>query len=584
MKNQGLLFSIFTVLLILINKSYAQAPNIEWQNCLGGTSLEDDTKMKQTSDGGYIIAMVTASTNGDVIGNHDVDGEGPFTSDIWVVKLNSLGNIEWQKCLGGTEEESITSVNITNDGGYIIAGETFSTDGDVIGLHGFTWDAWVIKLSNSGVIQWQKCLGGSEVEELSDLVITNDGGFIISGVTYSNDGDVSGNHGASDIWLVKLTNSGVIQWQKCLGGSDYDFIGTNHSFLLTNEGGYLLTGKTYSNDGNVSGNHGSEDVWIVNLNNLGIINWQKCLGGSQEEGLSQILQTTDGGFIVAGETVSNDGDASGLHGTMPDAWIVKLNNLGVVSWQKCIGGTDSDEATFIHETPDGGYIFAGETSSNNWDISGFQGNSDFLVVKMNSTGNIVWQKCLGGSGTDAGISSFIKDGNDYVLAGSTFSNDGDVSGNHGSVDVWIVKINETGSILWQKCLGGFDDEGAETLLKTNDGGYILSSHPNSNSGDVTGNMGMDSWIVKLKNTQSSNVNNLEKEISILAFPNPTSGNVSISGLKPSEQNKVILYTISGEKMTEFVNAESEMELNLEMYAPGIYFMHCDGEVLRVIKK
>ena len=170
-------------------------------------------------------------------------------------------------------------------------------------------------------IQWQKCLGGPDGDAAYSIQQTNDGGFIVAGVTSSNDGHVWGNHGGSDAWVVKLDSSMFIHMQKCLGGTGADFA---YSIKQTSDGGFIVAGFTMSNDGDVSGNHGWNDAWVVKLNSSGDIEWQKCLGGTDYDDAKSIQQTSDGGFIVAGGTWSNDGDMSGNHGGS-DAWVVKLN-------------------------------------------------------------------------------------------------------------------------------------------------------------------------------------------------------------------------------------------------------------------
>jgi hypothetical protein len=179
-----------------------------------------------------------------------------------------------------------------------------------------------VKLNSSGDIEWQKCLGGTNWDVAYTIQQTSDGRFIVAGYTESNDGDVSGNHGNSDYWVVKLDSSGDILWQKCLGGTSWDFA---NSIQQTSDGGFIVAGYTESNDGDVSGNHGGSDAWVVKLNSSGDIEWQKCLGGTGDEYVNSIKQTSDGGFIVAGCTKSNDGDVLGNHGN-DDSWVVKLTN------------------------------------------------------------------------------------------------------------------------------------------------------------------------------------------------------------------------------------------------------------------
>ena len=349
--------------------------------------------------------------------------------------LAQAPTIEWQKCLGGSNDDWAYSIQQTSDSGFIVAGYTESSNGDVSGNHG-AYDYWVVKLNSSGDILWQICLGGTNVDVAYSIQQTSDEGFIVAGYTCSNEGDVSGNHGNSDYWVVKLNSSGTIEWQKCLGGTDGDYA---NSIQQTSDGGFIVAGQTYSNDGDVSGNHGGSDAWVVKLNSSGNIEWQKCLGGTSEDIAYSIQQTSDGGFIVAGETLSNDGDVSGNHGGR-DAWVVKLNSSGDIIWKKCLGGTDHDFAYSIQQTSDGGFIVAGYTNSNDGDVSGNHGSKDYWVVKLNSSGTIEWQKCLGGTGWDWENSIQQTSDGGFIVAGYTNSNDGDVSGNHGSKDYWVVKL------------------------------------------------------------------------------------------------------------------------------------------------
>ena len=246
--------------------------------------------------------------------------------------MSSIGTIEWQKCYGGTCNDEATEIKSTPDGGYIISGWTCSNDGDVAGNHQFPLtDCWVVKLSSIGSIEWQKCLGGTGFDGAKKIEQTPDGGYILAGYTESNDGDVAGNHGGADAWVVKLSTNGNLEWQKCLGGSGFEYA---NSLQKTSDGGYIILSDTTSNDGDVAGNDSGTnqaDVWIVKLNPSGVIEWQKCFGGSNIENAMKIQQTPDSGYIYAGWTYSsNDGDISGNHDS-GDIWVVKLTSeaLGI---------------------------------------------------------------------------------------------------------------------------------------------------------------------------------------------------------------------------------------------------------------
>jgi hypothetical protein len=390
------IFLIFLVSIFLlvsftsVVKAQNSAPSIEWQKSLGGSGFDYASSIHQTSDGGYIIAGRSSSIDGDVTGNHG-------GSDYWIVKLNSQGTLQWQKSFGGSSSDSASSIQQTSDGGYIIAGISDSNDGDVTGNHGKD-DYWIVKLDSLGTLQWQKSFGGSEIDNAYSIQHTSDGGYIIAGESWSKDGDVTGNHGRNDYWIVKLDSLGTLQWQKSFGGSGIDIA---YSIQQTSDGGYIIAGGSDSKDGDVTGNHGRNDYWIVKLDSLGTLQWQKSFGGRQGDYASSIQQTSDGGYIIAGISYSNDGDVTVNHGNR-DYWIVKLDSLGTLQWQKSLGGSVWDHANSIQQTSDGGYIIAGNSWSNDGDVTGNHGSSsDYWIVKLNSLGTLQWQKSFGGRGSDA---------------------------------------------------------------------------------------------------------------------------------------------------------------------------------------
>jgi hypothetical protein len=475
--------------------------------------------------------------------------------------------VAWQKCLGGSLNDSGGIIELTIDGGYILSGFSLSNDGDVSGNHGGS-DAWVVKLNSLGVIQWQKCLGGSFNDVGSSIQQTTDGGYVLFGHTQSNNGDVSGNHGLTDLWVVKLNGLGVIQWQKCLGGSGYE---EGNSIQQTTDGGYIMSGFTQSNNGDVSGHNGGYlDVWVVKLNSLGVIQWQKCLGGSSSERSRFIQQTTDGGYILTGNTDSNNGDVSGNHGGT-DIWVVKLTNLGVIQWQKCLGGSISDYVSSIKQTTDGGYVLGGLTDSNNGDVSGNHGGTDAWVVKLNSLGVIQWQKCLGGSLND--VASSIQQTTDggYILNGNTLSNDGDVSGNQGGNDAWVVKLNSLGVIQWQKCLGGSLIDGASSIQQTADGGYVLGGLTDSNNGDVSGNHGgVDIWVVKLSSNLGIEEQSYNNFLSL--YPNPVVNVLKLKLDTNFENKSYSICNIEGKIVKQGLINYKITDINVEHLSKGVYFI------------
>ncbi len=478
--------------------------------------------------------------------------------------------IQWQKCFGGDSTDNVYSIQQTFDSGYVVAGFSMSNNGEVGGNFGDK-DFWVVKMNNQGDLQWQKNLGGSNQDWAYSIKQTIDNGYIIAGLTNSIDSMVSGNHGMQDVWVVKLGNSGEFEWQKCLGGSNNDVA---YSIQQTYDTGFIVVGGASSNDGDVTVMHGIGDYWIVKLNSLGAIQWQKSLGGSSGECAFSVQQTRDSGYIVAGRSQSNNGDANGSHGN-DDCWIVKLNNNGDVQWKKCYGGSQRDVARDIKQTKDGGYIFAGSTNSNDGDVSGLhtQWNNDFWVVKISDNGVIQWQKCLGGDSVDDAYSIQQTPDGSYIVAGTTSSSDGDVTGLIGVENTWIVKLDSSGSIRWEKCYGGSATDLSNATWLTFDGGIISTGCTNSNDGDVSGNHGgWDYWVVKL--ADDSYVQENKTDFLIQIFPNPATTSITI---QTPQASTIEIFNLEGQILRTIKQTELKTSIDVSQLPAGIYFIRATSE-------
>lgn len=428
MKTQ-VLFVLFIITSLL---SIAQ-PDIEWSKTYGGSQKEWGT-IEPTSDGGYITASICYSDDGQVQGHHGTIDN----TDIWVVKLNASGNIQWQKSLGDTLRDEVYCIKQTPDGGYILAGSRIAYE--FYGSYGGD-KCWIIKLTASGNIQWKKTFGGNSVEKANFIEPISDGGYIVAAYSASTEGQVSGNHGGYDCWIIKLNSVGEIEWQKSLGGSLQDIA---YSIHKTTDGGYIVAADTYSNDGDVTDYKGEMDYWIIKLNKYGNIQWQKTLGGSLRESPNPVVQTPDGGFMIAGHSKSNDGQVSGNHGYY-DAWVVKLSSSGSIIWKKTYGGSNDDLIYDMVKTPQNEYLVLGKTYSTDGDVSGYHGMGDMWLIKINSSGNLIWQKAMGGSSIESGGAVRCTPDGGIILSGYSDSSDGDVPNNRGEYDLWVVKLEPDNS-------------------------------------------------------------------------------------------------------------------------------------------
>jgi hypothetical protein len=488
--------------------------------------------------------------------------------------------VQWQKCFGGSDNDIPYCIRPIADGSYVLAGYSTSNDSDVTGNHG-SRDHWIIKIDSLGNLLWQKCFGGTAHDIGYSVLQTNDGGFILGGNSSSNDGDVTGHHGTSatsDMWIVKIDTGRNIEWQRSLGGTLND--NAVAPILQAAGGNYIVAGASKSNDGDVIGNHGLSDVWIINLDSAGIINWQKCFGGSFDDVPFCIQPTMDAGYIIAGTTQSIDGDVTANHGA-EDFWIVKIDSAGTIQWQKSLGGTKADIAYFIRPTSDGGYVVAGSSRSHDGDVVYHYGSEvfpDFWILKLDSSGAIEWQRVLGGTGGEE--AKYIEEAADgsYFISGYTYSNDGDVTSIHpgaNPLDAWIVLLSSTGALIWEKCLGGSNEDGSYSALLTSDGGYIMSALTLSDDGDVSGHHGFyDFWVVRL--SPFVGIDETETAGALSCYPNPTANELNIESIY--RMKSLAVYDIFGKKIFRSdLAGKNKVTLDIGAFANGIYFIEVSGE-------
>ncbi|RDC64885.1 T9SS type A sorting domain-containing protein [Adhaeribacter pallidiroseus] len=423
----------------------AQAQTIEWQQTIGGSQEDQLTITQQTSDGGYILGGTSYSGKG---GDKFENSRGNL--DYWIVKLDSTGKKQWDRTFGGNDYDHLMALQQTSDGGYILGGSSRSNvSGDKSEKSQGEADYWIIKLNPNGQKMWDKTLGGNFTDLLVSVQQTHDGGYILGGSSYSaKSGDKSeGSKGSDDYWIVKLDAAGKKQWDKIIGGSDYDRL---RALQQTPDGGYILGGTSGSNSSSDKSedSRGGNDYWIVKLTAAGVKQWDQTFGGSSDDYLTALQQTQDEGYIVGGESRSDSsGDKS--HGrkgntSNSDYWILKLKADGTKDWDKTFGGSNSDALTSIQLTNDGGYILGGSSDSR---IGGDKsedrrGGADYWIVKLTGAGKKQWDQTLGGTGYDILTSVEQTQDGGYILGGYSGSGiSGDKTGaSRGNTDYWVVKL------------------------------------------------------------------------------------------------------------------------------------------------
>ncbi len=305
------------------------------------------------------------------------------------------------------------------------------------------------------------------------------------------------NQGGMDWWVVKLDTSRNITWQKSLGGTGDE---QANKLLETPSGGLIVAGYTSSNDGDVQSNQGQDDFWVVEFDAQGNVLWEETYGGSGIDKAWSVTPAIDNGWIISGESASADGDISNHTGadSIADMWVIKIDSVGGLVWEKSLGGTNSENCFSSILTSDGHYLLSGETRSNDSIISGFHGSVDIWMVKLNAQGQVVWANAYGSSGWNTTAQVIENAAGNYSLLAFAQNADGDISGNNGMVDYWFMTIDPFGQILYEVNLGGTLDDYFSCLLEDINGGFVLGGCSVSSDGDVSTNMGnFDVWTAKI---------------------------------------------------------------------------------------
>jgi hypothetical protein len=389
--------------------------------------------------------------------------------------IANVPTVEWQKTIGGNDTTAINSVQQTTDGGYILAGyKVNSPNGN---------DYWIAKLNSNANIEWEKTYGGSGQDGAKTIQQTTDGGYIVVGHTKSVNGDISNNHGSTDIWLLKLNSNGSLNWQKTYGGSDYEY---TNCIKQTNDGGFIVSAQAASNDGDVSNNKSHNGYWLIKLDINGNLKWSKTFEGINLERTNNVQQTTDGGYLIVGGSQTINSYNAGTRSNI-DYWVVKLQANGNLNWQKTYGGSGNDQANCIQKTNDGHYIIAGYTFSSDGDITRLDGGSDAWVLKIDDLGNILQQTTIGTNDHETAYNISQTHNNNLLIAGSSQNNNG------GEERIFIAALNTNFTLLWQQQIPQENNSSsAKAIFETPDCGYMLFGN------QILENNLRNTFIIKLK--------------------------------------------------------------------------------------
>ncbi len=513
--------SLFFLLCFQLFFSLAQiAPVKQWDNSFGGIRSDDMYVIIETTDGGYLLGGDSDSP----IGGQKSQGSQGF-NDYWIVKTDSAGNKLWDRRFGGNKKEEMFDVIQTADHGYLIGGSSLSTiSGDQTQVSRGERDFWIVKTDQFGNKQWDKRYGSALDDVLRSMIATSDGGFILGGESLSGAGGEKTEPGMGqyDVWVVKTDANGNIEWDESYGGTDNDRL---NAIQEAPGGGYILGCWTISPFGfDVSqAGKGLTDMWLLRIAADGNKLWDKRYGGSDNEYLYALDQTSDGGFVLAGYTRSEvGGDVTVTGEGEYDFWIVKTDGAGNIAWDQRLGGTLDDKAKSIYQISDGSYVVGGwsESDAGGDKSTDSKGGTDYWLAGLDAAGNMLWDLDLGG-GDEERLHDVPQtaDGGFIIGGHSNSGKNGDKSQlNVGLSDYWIVKLSPAAqAVLYYADADsdGYGNPAMDTLATSQPDGYV-SDNSDCNDSDST----INPFAADICNGIDDNCNGLTDENAILATIDP----------------------------------------------------------------
>jgi len=403
---------------------------------------------------------------------------------FFIIKSSAQNaEISSQQTLGNEFHNFSYSILPLHDGGYIVLADTES---DTTSM-----DYMIIKVFPDGEIDWQKNYGGEGVERPSQIIADNEDGFYVIGSSSSMEGEYSNNHGSFDVWLAHFNFAGKLLWHKNYGGSGSD---NGLDIYMKENGNFLIAGTTNSTDIDIEENNGLNDIWLFEINKEGDILWEKTYGGSDNESFGGMYVNDDKDIFIIGGTKSIDGDVSFNHGDK-DVWLVKTNDEGVLIEEMTFGGSDSDDGKVIRQSHTNNLIITALTRSEDGDITKLFGMNDFWILEVNKSCELMWQRSYGGSKNDAPKDMLVTD-DGYLIGGTTYSFDGNITENKGRSDVWMLKIYQNGIMNWQKTFGGSGVESCTKIVYSANANYLTANNTDSFDYDIENSIGnTDVWML-----------------------------------------------------------------------------------------
>jgi hypothetical protein len=528
---------------------------------------------------------------------------------IIVFQKNYAQDILWEKSYGGKHAEYLYDIIPTPDYGFIMGGSSISKKtGNKTEDNKGDLDYWIWKMDEKGDLDWQKNFGGVGQDLLKVVLLTNEGGFLLAGQSNSNEGQdkKENSRGQSDFWIIKLNAKGGEEWQRTIGGIGQDNLS---SIVRTRDGGYVVGGSSASG---ISGDkktehYGGLDYWVMKLDADGTIVWQQSFGGIYNDELSSIVLTQDGGYLLGGSSNSSEsGNKTEKHLGAYDYWIVKLDKEGNEQWQKSIGSKGNDQLSNLLVAKDGNYIIGGNSNSESGDDkrTNNENGSDFWILKLDKdTREILWQATYD-IGKDDMLMSLIENDDQSLLLGGYTHGERVKSKSKalkpriskvkeeieplkkGTADYVVLKLDSTGEEKWRNSVGSDGEDLLKKVIETRDGAYLLGGTSNGSiSRDKNSTKGgRDFWIVKLKDKQKPP----KDRVTIESIPNPAIDYTNIIIGYEFKKGTATLVDLGGRVLQQFEIQDRTVPINLQGLPDGIYIVNIKTDIsndgVKIIKK
>ena len=472
------------------------------------------------------------------------------------IRAQEYPPIEWEHSYGGSGYDRATDI-LTIDDGFFMVGSVESNDGDILEFRGYQ-DVWLTRLDQSGELVWQQTYGGSGYDHVTDIEILESGDLILVGSSTSDDWDLETNVGYFDLWALRITMDGDVVWSKSYGGSGDDL--ALHVEPIAGDNA-VICGYQEVN--------GVKAGWFLQLDQDGNMAWSEIYAGPLDQMLAGMAPVGNDKWFLTG-TKGYDG------------WILMTDSNGEPIWEDSIGGTYLEEVWSIAKAGEDAFVVAGNTNSNNGDVSGLHGSYDAWVVMVDTTGQIQWSRTYGGSAWDGIAQLEVLPSGQILAVGTTDSNNGDVTDHAGQSDAWLLLIDPDGDLLWDRTLGGSSIESGSGIALAPDGIIVIANSLLAN-GDVSSSLGgFDLWVVKLQTgpVGITEIAGLELQI----FPNPTNGSFHLNIPAELVGSIAKMRDTYGRIVFEAQMSQCTIQWNLDRLASGMYFIEVMGKGHQLIER